>query len=66
VAFIHDEIVVEIPAGSDREAHAAEIARLMTAGMHEVIPGMLVKVEAFVSPSFSKAEAVYTNKFPAE
>jgi DNA polymerase I-like protein with 3'-5' exonuclease and polymerase domains len=66
VAFIHDEIVVEIPVGSDREAHAAEIARLMIEGMHEVIPGMLVKVEAFVSPSFSKAEAVLTKKYPAD
>jgi DNA polymerase I-like protein with 3'-5' exonuclease and polymerase domains len=65
VAFIHDEIVVEIPVGSDREAHAAEIAQLMIEGMHEVIPGMLVKVEAFVSPSFSKSEAVFTGKYPA-
>lgn len=65
VAFIHDEIVVEIPVGADREAHATEIARLMIAGMHEVIPGMLVKVEAFVSPSFSKAEAVFKCKYPA-
>ena len=65
VAFIHDEIVIEIPVGSDREAHAAEIARLMIEGMHEVIPGMLVKVEAFVSPSFSKVEAVFTGKYPA-
>ena len=66
VAFIHDEIVVEIPVGSDREAHAAEIARLMIEGMHEVIPGMLVKVEAFVSPSFSKAEAVFTMEYLAK
>ena len=65
VAFIHDEIVVEIPVGSDREVHAAEIARLMIEGMHEVIPGMIVKVEAFVSPSFSKSEAVFTGKYPA-
>jgi DNA polymerase I-like protein with 3'-5' exonuclease and polymerase domains len=65
VAFIHDEIVVEIPVGADRDAYAAEIARLMIDGMHEVIPGMLVKVEAFVSPSFSKAEAVFTKKYPA-
>ena len=64
VAFIHDEIVVEIPVGSDHDTHAAEIARLMIEGMHEVIPGMLVKVEAFVSPSFSKAEAVFTGKYP--
>lgn len=63
VAFVHDEIVVEIPVDSDRESHAAEIARLMIEGMHEVIPGMLVKVEAFVSPSFSKAEAVFTDKY---
>lgn len=64
VAFIHDEIVVEIPVGSDRDALAADIARLMIEGMHEVIPGMLVKVEVFVSPSFSKAEAVFTGKYP--
>jgi hypothetical protein len=37
----------------------------MIEGMHEVIPGMLVKVEAFVSPSFSKAEAVFKCKYPA-
>jgi hypothetical protein len=66
VAFIHDEIVIEIPVGSDREAQAAEIARLMIEGMHEVIPGMLVKVEAFVSPSFSKAEAVFTREYLAK
>ena len=65
VAFVHDEIVVEIPLGSDREAHAAEIARLMIEAMHEVIPGMLVKVETVVSPSFSKAEAVFTGQYPA-
>jgi len=65
VAFVHDEIVVEIPLGSDREAHTAEIARLMIEAMHEVIPGMLVKVEAFVSPSFSKAEAVFEGVFGA-
>lgn len=66
VAFIHDEIVVEIPVGFDREAHTAEIARLMIEGMHEVIPGMLVKVEAFVSPSFSKSEAVFTREYLAK
>jgi len=65
VAFIHDEIVIEIPVGSDREAHTAEIATLMIEGMHEVIPGMLVKVEAFVSPSFSKAGAVFTREYLA-
>ena len=65
VAFIHDEIVVEIPVGSDRDAHAAEIARLMIEGMHEVIPGMLLKVETFVSPSFSKAEAIFTKEYSA-
>ena len=64
VAFVHDEIIVEIPVGSDREAHVAEISRLMIEGMHEVIPGMNVKVEAFVSPSFSKSEKVLEKKYP--
>ena len=64
-AFVHDEIVVEIPVSSDREKHTAEIARLMIEAMHDVIPGTLVKVEAFVSPSFSKAEAVFTPTHPA-
>jgi DNA polymerase I len=64
-AFVHDEIVVEIPVGSDRETHTAEIARLMIEAMHEVIPGTLVKVEAFVSPSFSKAETVFTAEYLA-
>ena len=62
VAFVHDEIIVEIPVGSDREAHVTEISRLMIEGMHEVIPGMNVKVEAFVSPSFSKSEKVLEKK----
>jgi hypothetical protein len=59
VAFVHDEIVVEIARDSDYAAHCAEIARLMIEGMHEVIPGMLVKVEAVVSPSFSKADKLF-------
>lgn len=59
VAFVHDELVVEIPVGSDYATHTAEISRRMIEGMHEVIPGTLVKVEAFVSPSFSKSEALF-------
>jgi hypothetical protein len=38
----------------------------MIEGMHEVIPGMLVKVEAFVSPSFSKSEATFTKEYLAK
>ena len=51
-------------AHQDRDSCAADFARLMIEGMHEVIPGMLVKGEAFASPSFSKAEAVFIHKYP--
>ena len=54
VAFIHDQVVVECPADNGVLGRKEEIERLMIAGMHEVIPGMLVKVESVVTRSLNK------------
>lgn len=54
MAFIHDQVVVESPADDNVLDRKAEIERLMIEGMHEVIPGMLVKVESVVTRSLNK------------
>jgi hypothetical protein len=43
--FIHDEVLVEVPEGPDLDRHAAEVRRLMIAGMAEVVPDVRVDVE---------------------
>ena len=43
--FIHDESLVEVPEDSDLDYHAAEVRRLMIAGMAEVVPDVRVDVE---------------------
>ena len=54
VNFIHDEVLVEVPAGSNL-AHQAEIVRyLMVKGMREVVPDILVDVEYAVSERWFK------------
>ncbi len=57
--FIHDEVLVEIPEGSDLEHHVAEVTRLMVAGMKAVVPDVRIAVEAVVTTAWSKqAETV--------
>jgi hypothetical protein len=54
VDFIHDQLVVEVPACDRVPQQVAEIESHMKAGMAEVIPGMIVKVESVVTASLNK------------
>ncbi len=56
VAFIHDQAVVECREADDLTARVAEIEELMIAGMQEVIPEMLIRVESTVSRSLDKRD----------
>ena len=58
MAFVHDELDLEIPVDSDCAAHTADIERLMITGMQVVVPGANVRVETSVRRSFSKVDVV--------
>jgi hypothetical protein len=57
VNFVHDEFLVEVPDGPGLDEHDREITRLMVAGMEEVVPDVVVKVESVAARAWSK-EAV--------
>lgn len=60
VNFIHDQVLIEVPADSDLLRHAKKIRRLMIAGMQAVIPNMKVEVSYAASERWYKdAEAVF-------
>lgn len=60
VNFIHDQVLVEVPAASDLKAHAEEIRYLMIEGMKEVVPDILVDVSIAATDRWHKeAEAVW-------
>lgn len=52
-AFVHDEIVIEVPVADVHEA-AAELERLMVAAFDEHVPGVPVRVDALASDRWSK------------
>ncbi|MBL8798906.1 MAG: hypothetical protein JNM56_33790 [Planctomycetia bacterium] len=54
VDFIHDQLVVEVPADEQVPQHVAAIEQHLKDGMAEVIPGMVVKVESVVTCSLNK------------
>jgi hypothetical protein len=54
VSFVHDQLVVESPADDRVKERVEDIERLMRQGMHQVVPGMLVKVETAVTCSLNK------------
>lgn len=56
VSAIHDQVVVESPGDGRVLERKADIERLMVEGMHAIMPGMNVKVEAVVSRSLNKNE----------
>jgi DNA polymerase I-like protein with 3'-5' exonuclease and polymerase domains len=58
VNFIHDEVLVEVPANSDLLAHAERVRRLMIEGMCEVVPDVRVDVE------YAACERWYKNAKP--
>src|SRR5207302_3107740 len=49
VAFVHDQLVVEVPADDRAVERARTIERLMVGGMQEVLPGMRVRVDLVVT-----------------
>lgn len=58
--FVHDELLVEVPAGDDLGEHAEAVKLLMVAGMREVLPDMLVGVEYAATDRWRKsAKAVF-------
>jgi len=56
VSAIHDQIVIESEADERVLERKAEIERLMIEGMHQVIPGMNVRIESVVGRSLNKSE----------
>ena len=44
VAFIHDEIVIEVPAGSDYRGKRDELIEVMKACMQQVVPDVEIGV----------------------
>jgi hypothetical protein len=58
--FIHDQILVEVPAADDLKAHAERIKKLMIKGMKEVLPDVLVDVKYAATDRWrKKAKAVF-------
>jgi len=55
VNFIHDELLVEVPAGGDLGAEAERVKSLMIKGMTAVLPDMTVRVEYAASDCWSKS-----------
>jgi hypothetical protein len=54
INFIHDELLVEVPADADLGRAARRLQRLMVAGMREVVPDVRVAVECVASRVWSK------------
>src|SRR5438445_721346 len=63
VNFIHDQILVEVPAADDLKRHAERIKKRMIAGMKEVLPDLLVGVTYAATDRWRKgAEAVFDDE----
>lgn len=45
VAFVHDEVVIELPADADHTAAAADINHILCSSMQEVTPNIPIKCE---------------------
>lgn len=54
LAFIHDELLLEIREGEDLEKNVEEISYLMIDSMKEVLPNIRISVEADVGKVWSK------------
>jgi hypothetical protein len=61
VNFIHDEVLIEVPAESDLKEHAERVRHLMIEGMRAVVPDVSVNVEyAACERWYKKAKPVFT------
>ena len=61
VNFVHDEAVIEVPAGPEADEHASRIRQIMIDAMKEVVPDIAVDVEIAVSDRWSKTPLVSRN-----
>jgi DNA polymerase I-like protein with 3'-5' exonuclease and polymerase domains len=60
VNFIHDEFLIEVPAGSDLKSHAERIRQIMIDGMRRVVPDVLIDVKYAAADRWHKdAEPVF-------
>jgi hypothetical protein len=57
VNFVHDQVLVEVPAGADLRRHAARVRRLMVRGMRAVVPDVRVDVAIVATDRWSKDAA---------
>lgn len=63
IAFIHDEVLVEVPGSDDYRAAADSISDIMIAAMRKVCPDVAIRTEYAVMRRWSKiAKAVYDDK----
>jgi DNA polymerase I-like protein with 3'-5' exonuclease and polymerase domains len=59
VNFVHDQVLVEVPAHEDLQAHADRVRQWMIAGMQRVVPDVRVEVQyAATNRWYKAAEAV--------
>lgn len=54
VNFVHDEIVIEVPAGPEAQEHAAKIRQTMVEAMKRVVPDVAVDVDVAILDCWSK------------
>ena len=63
VNFVHDEVLIEVPANSDLRYHAENIRRIMIEAMREVVPDVRIDVEyAAMDRWHKKAKAVHDDE----
>ena len=65
-AFIHDEIIIEVPEGSDYRAHMNNLENTMVEAMKQVVPDVAIRVKCNgVMKHWSKEkELQYVNDDP--
>jgi hypothetical protein len=60
VNFVHDEVLIEVPAESDLKAHAQRVHSLMVEGMRTVVPDIEIGVKfAAADRWYAEAKAVF-------
>jgi hypothetical protein len=63
VNFVHDQVLIEVPAGSNLKEHAENIRALMIEGMKAVVPDVKTDVKyAAVDRWYKDAEAVFDSR----
>ena len=62
VNFIHDEVLIEVPASSNLALHAQVVRRLMINGMREVIPDVRINAEFVVTDRWYKKAGLALGK----